>query len=174
MNDFLSIEPVSTHNPGFLAIVDEHLTNGEVVVLLIRYPNSAGAKDYSLVRTRDDFVVLVEKLTPRTSITVFFESAFSIKGRMDVHLLEKTEKLFTEEYNAYEGLDIICLNPLLGEHNNRRIAFVQDINTLKEFFRLHDGHQVLVGAMKFWKANNKNFITAYVPDSNGEIRPGAY
>ena len=174
MDNSLLNEPVSTTNPALLTLVDAHLANNEVVVVLIRYANSAGAKNYLLVRTKDEFGSLLKKLAFKTSMTVFFESAFLLKGSADSKLLKKVELAFAKEYNEYEGLEIVLLEPQEGAGRNMNILFMQKMELIEEWFREHTGSQTLIGTMKFWHNNNENFITAYVPDNDGCVRPGAY
>jgi hypothetical protein len=170
----LKNEPVSTNNPKFSALVDDHFENNELIIVLIRYANSAGAKDYLLVRTKDEFDKLLQQLRSKTSITVFFESAFALKGISNAELRNKTKKLFCEEHEEYEGLDIICTDPKLGEKIERDIMFMQKLEVIDEWLERHHGYQVFIGTMKFWCDNNKDFLTAYVPDDDGVVRPGAY
>jgi len=167
-------EPVSTLNATFHAIVNDHLANNEVIVLLIRYANYGGAKDYLVVRKKDEFDTFLKKLPPKTSVTVFFESAFVLKGKVNTELLEKVDGAFAKEYDAYEGLDIICLEPQEGDEGENHVLFMQKLEAIVEWLRLHKSCQVLIGTMKFWCDNNKDFVTAYVPDNDGQIHPSAY
>jgi hypothetical protein len=174
MDISLTNEPVSSKNPALLALVDEHLANSEVCVALIRYANSAGAKDRLLIRVKDEFETLLKTLAPKTSMTVFFESAFLLKGSADSELLKKAEIAFAKEYDEYEGLEIVCIKSQEGNESGMNILFMQKMELIEEWFREHTGSQTLIGTMKFWHNNNENFITAYVPDNDGCVRPGAY
>jgi hypothetical protein len=174
MDITLPTEPVATQSSAFLAMVHEHLAKNEVLVVLIRYANYGGAKDYLVIRTNDEFDTLMKKLDFKTSITVFFESAFALKGKANNELLKKVDGLFAKEYDEYEGLDIICLEPQNGKDDERNIWFMQELEPINEWLRQHKDYQVLIGTMKFWYDNNQNFVTAYVPDSDGQVRPGAY
>lgn len=174
MDNTLLNEPISTLTPAFFAMVDEHLARNEFLVILIRYANCGGAKDYLTIRTRDEFDTLLKKLVPKTSITVFFESTFALKGKVNAELLKKVDVLFAKEYDDYEGLVIICLEPQNEDDDERNILFMQDLESINEWLRLHKDYRVLIGTMKFWHDNNKDFVTAYVPDNDGQIRPGAY
>lgn len=174
MDIALPSEPVSTQNSAFLAMVYEHLTKSEVLVVLIRYANHGGSKDYLVIRTKEEFDTLTRKLAFKTSITVFFESAFAIKGREKNELQKKVAELFAREYDEYEGLDIICLETQKGNDGERNIWFIQDLESIKKWLRQHKDCQVLIGTMKFWQDNNQNFVTAYVPDADGQVRPGTY
>ena len=62
MNITLLSEPVSTLNPEFLSMVHEHLAKDEVLVVLIRYANYGGAKDYLVIRAKDEFDTVIKKL----------------------------------------------------------------------------------------------------------------
>ena len=170
----LQIEPVSTLNPAFLALAYEHLARNEVLILLVRYANCGGAKNYLIIRTKDEFGNLIKTLAFKTSITVFFESAFALNGKVNAELLKRVYELFTKEYDEYEGLDIICLEPQKGDIGTRNILFMHKIEEINDWFRQHQNLHVLIGTMKFWCGNNQDFITAYVPDGDGQVRPGAY
>jgi hypothetical protein len=174
MNSSLTNEPVSTKNSAFTALVEEHIANGEVVVTLIRYSNCGGAKDYLLVRSKDEFAALLKKQISKTSVSVFFEGAFSLKGEANSDLLQKATMLFAKEKEEYEGLDIICLESHAASDDGKNILFLQNLESIEDYLHLHKGHQVLIGTMKFWIENNENVVTSYVPDDDGQVRPGAY
>ncbi|MBS4060912.1 MAG: hypothetical protein KG029_10970 [Bacteroidetes bacterium] len=174
MDIALPSEPVSTQNSAFLVMVHEHLAKSEVLVVMIRYANHGGAKDYRVIQTMEEFDTLIKKLAFKTSITVFFESAFAIKGRVNNELQKKVDELFTREYDEYEGLDIICLEPQKGNDGERNIWFMQELESIKEWLRQHKDCQVLIGTMKFWQDNSQDVTTAYVPDVDGQVRPGTY
>lgn len=174
MDITLLSEPVSTLNSEFLAMVHEHLAKNEVLVVLIRYANYGGAKDYLVIRAKDEFDNLIKKLASKTSITVFFESAFALKGKVNAELLKKVDRLFVKEYDEYEGLDIICLEPQKSDDDEKDIWFMQELEPINEWLRQHKDYHVLIGTMKFWYENNQDFVTAYVPDGDGKVRPGAY
>jgi hypothetical protein len=56
--------------------------SGEVLVIL-RYLRAAGAKDFALCRTRDDFEALVEALPTGTDIEVFRDPQLPLRGVVD-------------------------------------------------------------------------------------------
>ena len=97
-----------------------------------------------------------------------------MKGKANAELLKKVDGLFAKEYDEYEGLDIICLEPQKGYDDERNIWFMQELEPINELLRQHKDYHVLIGTMKFWYDNNQDFVTAYVPDADGKVRPGAY
>ena len=167
-------EPVSTANPKLTAAVNERISHDEVIVLLIRYAYTGGGKEYHIIRSAEEFVSFLGELPPQTSVTTFFESAFSAKGKVDAKLYLQMIELFAKEYEEHEGMNFLCLESTENVSDGRKIAFIHETESVRQWLSLHDGCRVLIGTMKFWLANNKDFVTAYVPDKDGKIHPGAY
>lgn len=172
MNLALTKEPVSSNIPEFRQIVRQHLEVGEPLVVLFRYANCGGSKDYFIVRNPNEFEQILNKSYPKISITVFFESNFKLKGQATDELCKKAIQLFNQEKITYDGIDIINLeNEGTLLEDNFYFSGSQEI--LNHFTEIQ-GKYVLIGTLEFWKDNCDSIITVYVPDDDGIVRPGAY
>jgi hypothetical protein len=175
MQSELSEIPISTDNPDFIKKVELKLRNGEPVVILLRYCHQGGNRAYFLVKTIDGFYQVLEQAGYRDAISVFFSQAFPVQGTVNSELRENTVKFL--EKIIQDDDDAICLIRLdtndigLGLDNMKVFTNPAQIN---EWFSQNTGIPVIVGKLAFWEENSDEKITAYVRDSDGQIRPGAY
>ncbi|MCP4361398.1 MAG: hypothetical protein GY796_25590 [Chloroflexi bacterium] len=173
MNESLYHEPVSINNPAFISLIDTHLAKGEVVIALVRYANRGGGGDKFLLHSKKEFSDLVGGLNPKTSLSIFFESAFPLIGKADTSMMNRAIELFQEEYEEYEGINIIKLNRVDSTESDQ-FTFLSTEKKIRAWFQKQSGADVLIGIMNFWQDNNEHIVTVYVPDIDGIVRPGAY
>lgn len=54
------------------------------------------------------------------------------------------------------------------------VAYCETVEEIAEWFAENAGCPVMIGLMAFWKDNGEEVFSAYVPDPDGKVRPGAY
>lgn len=174
MHESLFNEPVSTSASALHELLSQTFKEGQFVVLLLRYAYHGGVKDYYLVRTAAEFDSAMKSTRERTSITVFFESNFKLIGTADDELCAKAVELLSSVKERYGGVDLIRIDGTAFELDEPHFHFCETPEEICEWFRTHHGAQILAGTMEFWRDNCPEVVTAYVPDEDGVIRPGAY
>jgi len=173
MDETLRKEPVSSLAPAFRELVLNHLASGEVVVLLLRYAYMAGASASFLVRSPQDFNALMAEAKQRTSITVFFEEGSAPKGSANEPLLREAIKLLSEVYDECQGIHSIRLDSPEPRLRPECHSLAKNEGELREWFARDSTAPALIGMMPFWHPNSSDVVAVYVPDQDGEVRPGA-
>ena len=67
MNQELANEPVSSNCSAFRDLLARTFAMGELTVLLFRYANCGGAKDYFIARSATEFSTAMKQTRPKTS-----------------------------------------------------------------------------------------------------------
>jgi hypothetical protein len=170
----LTNEPVSSTTPDFHELIDRAFANHQPVVLLLRYANCGGMRDYFIARSPTDFQAVLKHAKPKTSITVFFESSFMLVGTADDDLRDRTVGLFPIAHAQCEGVHLIRVNPSGVELDAELYVYAKEFKEIEDWFERNRGASVMVGTMEYWRDNCSEIVTVYVPDVDGVARPGAY
>ncbi len=175
MQSELSELPISTDNQDFIESVKSELEQGKPIVVLLRYANQGGNREYFLAKSQNEFLQVLQKARPTDAITVFFSASFPVQGRVNSELKDDTIKFL--EKVSQEDEEVIVLVRLdteeigLGLDTMKVFSKVQQI---EEWFNRNPDIPVIIGLLAFWKDNSDEKITAYVRDVDGQIRRGAY
>lgn len=175
MQSELSELPISTDNRDFIERVKSELEQGKPIVVLLRYANQGGNREYFLVKSQNEFLQVLQKAHSRDAITVFFSSSFPVQGRVSSELKDETIKFL--EKVIQEDEEVICLVRLdtdeigLGLDTMKVFSKFEQV---EEWFNRNHDTPVIIGLLAFWEDNSGEKITAYVPDADGQIRLGAY
>ena len=110
----------------------------------------------------------------KTSITAFFQTNFKLHGIADDLLCAKTIELLPTVATEYEGIDLLRVDGPDAELDDVHYDYCTTPEDIQDWFRSNRGGQFLAGTMEFWQYNCPHIITAYVPDDDGVVRPGAY
>lgn len=76
-------DPARDVTPAFLDRVSGWIEETGEVLVILRYLRAAGAKDFALCRSREDFEGLLGALPIGTDIAVFREPQLPLRGRVD-------------------------------------------------------------------------------------------
>ena len=175
MNQELTQSPISVENPAFLRIVESKLEQGEPLVVLLRYSNSGGDRCYFLLKSIDDFQDMLRETHSKDALSIFFSQSFPIQGIVSLELRDKVIKLLEKIIqDGDDALFVIRLDTskvLLGMDDMKCFSKLSQID---EWFKSHEGVPVVVDSLAFWQDDSEKMITAYVPDADGQVRPGAY
>jgi hypothetical protein len=170
----LTNEPVSSTTPEFHELIDRAFANHQPIVLLLRYANCGGMRDYFIARSPTDFQAVLKHAKPKTSITVFFESSFLLSGIADDDLRDRAIGLFPIAHAQCEGVYLIRLNLSGVEMDAERCFYAKGSEEIRDWFERNRGASVTVGTMEYWHDNCSEIVTVYIPDVDGVVRPGAY
>jgi hypothetical protein len=171
MQTDLSKEPVSTANPAFLNALRVALVSGGELIFLKRLDRCGGAKQVYHVTSLSQAESILNKSKPADSFTVFFPPTFPLRG--------KTEEAFAKSAFTYfqslgDEKDWGAVVRLGGGTEQVDYEYVASQEEIRIWFEEHPGIDVAIGTMNFCKANCDEVLTAYIPDPDGVVRPGAY
>jgi len=142
-------------------------TNGEVLIL-IRYPYQAGNRDYFIIKSEKDFINFLNERKSKESITLFK----SIENVAEGLINEDFIRITLEELEEPKYSDWLTLFPGIKDKNENWF-YDETKEDLEESFRFNMGSYVRIVEDSLW-LNEELIFHAYVPDEDGEIRPGAY
>ena len=156
----------STQDPAFLDEVRQLASNNEEILILVRYVYGAGSRDFVLLDSMTKFSDLLQCCRERDSVTVM--KSFNVICRGIV-----TDDFIVSAIADYES-DKSWI--LIGGDNYEYTAdwaFAESEAELKEELDARLGNEVcIVSEPDHWSETDA--MTAYVPDSDGVVRPGAY
>lgn len=177
--------PLSAHSPEFAAMIDEALwKNGELLILQ-RFAYVAGADaGWYLIKTREQWRELLDSGRAKTAYTLILEPVFSLRGMA-------TAQLQAEAVALFGNLGDLMMAKLPSDDTYISLRFIEwttrGWNTrdaekgwqiarsqIVQFFSEHQGSEIGVGrSLDVWDEDIRE-ITAYIPDADGTVRPGAY
>jgi len=170
-------DPSGTEYPAFLNHVRNSLEQGDALVVVQRLSRCGGAKNYCLLREWDDLEALLADSPAKVSLSVCFPPALPIRGNADDRLTRLTSDLLERQHNnekTDEGVELIRLDaPDLYLSEDDMICF-DTADEINEWFGANPGVPILAGELPWWEDDSERVRTAYIPDSDGKVRPGAY
>lgn len=167
---------LSAHAPAFTEAVAEALDDDQEVVVYTRGANCGGGRqEQFLVRRVVEFRDIVDSAWPKTAISVFFATALPIRGvagaELRTRVLELLQQLLREDEDGVFVIRRDAPGVALGRED---IRLLRSPDQVVRWFDDHPGIPILAGELPFWEDNSDRVITAYVPDADGVVRPGAY
>jgi hypothetical protein len=162
---------MATTSPEFLSAVEPWFGAKQEILLLIRYPNATGNRDIELISTFDAFRVRIASLAPKTSITAFRDHTLPLRGTVDDSFVARCLSAIPDgvEYVIAETKPKVA-----GSHSWIHYETGTSHKELLESLEEERGQSVVAGEYPPWLDDSDGVVTAYVPDSDGIIRPGAY
>jgi hypothetical protein len=175
MQSELSELPISTDDQDFIERVKSQLDQGKPIVVLLRYANQGGNREYFLVKAQNEFLQVLQKARSKDAITVFFSASFPVQGRVSSELKDEAikflEKVIQEDEDAIFLVRLDTDQIGLGLDN---MKIFSKSHQIEEWFNQNPDIPVIIGLLAFWENNSAEKITAYVRDIDGQIRRGAY
>ena len=165
---------ISTDSVDFIEKVETRIKQGEPIVILLRYNNQNRKRACFLVRTIDEFQQVLHKTHPRDALSVFFRQSFFAEGTASHEIKDRI--MFLGKFVPEEDDSIVVIRT---DINN----FILDADTMKNFFTREEadewfsqylGVPIIVALLTYWADNSEEITTAYVRDSDGQLRPGVY
>ena len=109
--------PPSTTDSSFRVEVSRCLECDSEAVVWVRFANRAGASQLYLCRNNADFEEILHKTPSKACVSVCFEPALPIRGRIDAELLRRAYDLLEvhksrpeDSDGDTEGIDVIRLD----------------------------------------------------------------
>jgi hypothetical protein len=141
--------------PNFLETVGRWIDASSEVFVVLRY--LYGMRDYALIKSREEFAVLVESVSVGTDILVFRDAQLQLRGRVTPEFIARAKALIRrgEEYIlvklASERSGVLTLPGKMGETN---AELLEDLSE-------EMGEEVAVGACpNFMERDNDGMVSA--------------
>jgi hypothetical protein len=157
---------LSTSSKEFLQIIHQILEKGHEILLLIRYPSSAGNRDYYLFDSLEAVQHFISLRKAKETITVFKSMETVKRGQVSTELLLEITKSVHEPKHS----DWLVIFP---NCNSECWNYCENQKELLEELKEHNEEQVVILEDPLFQVEEET-ITAYVPDRDGVIRPGPY
>jgi len=166
------LEPaMATTSATFLATLENWLRTGSEILVLIRYPNAAGNKDFQFFSSIDSLSDWIRRLPPRTSVIAFGQRQLPIRGVVNESFVATCLSHIPDnsEFLMLETASQVC-----GEGTHFHWVAGESHVELRDALGNSLGVPVAVGLYPPWLADNNEVISAIVPDADGSARAGAY
>jgi hypothetical protein len=150
--------------------VEEWFRKRRDLLVLIRYAYMAGNRDLEVIPAFEALRTRMARLAPRTSITVFRDHQLPLRGVVDDAFIQACLAAIpdgTEYVVAETGLTTA------GGQSWFHHASGTSHGELRDSLERSRGKSVLVGEYPPF-TDSDAVVTAYVPDPDGVVRPGAY
>lgn len=162
------MRPQSTHSKTFrnagIEIIEK---DGEILILAI-YPFSAGARDFYILKSKEEFLTFLKARSAK-EIIILFKSFTTIKeGKVTNDFIKKS---ITELVPSSDS-DWLTIFPDI-DNKAGNWYFDGNIKELEDTLNNGFGQFVRILAEPNWQ-DEKFVFRAYVPDVDGVVRPGVY
>jgi hypothetical protein len=159
----------SVLDPWFATTVAEWLKESSELLVMLRYPNAGGSRDYELHRSLQSIKDRLLVVPAQTSVIVFLKPQLPIRGVVD-------EALITTSLNSIpDGTEYLLVETVLTAAGKGR-WYHQDSGTthveLKATLASSLGKAVMLGVYPPWLHDGPSVVSGYVPDAKGHIQPG--
>ena len=167
---------VKTTDPPFLGRVEFWIDKHGEVLALFKYVNAAGSRDFSFFNDVRAFRSELERLSPNTWVIVYGEPQLPLRGCVDDTLISAA----LEQIPDGREYLIVCLEKTVEQYppSYRREYYEETAGEthgeLREDLEGYRGRPVGVGLFPPWPGDSEETIEGFVPDGEGEVRPGAY
>lgn len=154
-----------TTDQAFLDGVEEIFRAGEVLVV-VRYAYGAGNREFLILESFPKFEAVLAQLRKRDSVIAMRSFDHLLQGKVNRELIDAANAAYTPG-DAWI---------LVGEDNydyTSNWAYAESHDELKEELEARVGRSVTIVAEPNYVCDEET-ISAYVPDDDGVVRPGAY
>ena len=167
----MAIPLISTASPQFLASVEDWFRSRLEILVVIRYSYAAGNRDIQFFTSFETFRKRLGELPAKTSITLLRDWQLPLRGIVDDAFIEicmatiadGTEYVVAETSHRTAGKRSWL-------HNDSGTSLLELRDSLEESRGVH----VCVGEYPTWFTDTEAILTAYIPEQDGAIKPGAY
>lgn len=164
-----------TTDPEFLLHIESCIVRHGEVLVVFRYPNAGGAKEFIFFRRTAEFVEASQKLPSRTWIVSYGEPQLPLRGVVDDNFIERACGLILD---GREYL-IVCMEKSVLDYPHYHHEYYdydagETHEELREDLNGVRGKAVAVGLYPPWAEENEYVTDAVVADADGEIRFAAY
>ena len=162
----VEMELLTTKNKEFRRIACTIIEESGEILVLLRYPYAAGLRDYFVFKSCDEFDRFLHERKPKDSI-LLFRSFRTIKDGV------VTEKFIDDVLPEMKGANSVDWVAMFPVPNDTRWTYENTKEELTEALTAGLGRHVRIFDEPDW-FDEDLVIHAYVPDTDGHVRPGAY
>jgi len=153
----ISGNPSRDVTPAFLARVKEWLESSGEMLVILRFLCMAGGKDYTICRSFEDFLKMVDIVPNGTEIILFKDRQLPIRGRVDDAFIVHAQK---ELPQSAEYL-IVILEPVRDDFFLPTGAMGEGHDELLEHLEQLRGREVALGRCPpFWVGDHEGLVSA--------------
>ena len=160
------MNPISTQDSNFLDDARRVFDRKDRILIVVRYVYGAGSRDFILLESFDEFEILLAGLKQRDSVIIMKSFDMLTEGLVDPSFIQKSCEIFRP------GNSWVLIGPDNYEHT-ADWAFADSEDELREELEARMGNVVSIVADPNYIDDDVT-LGAYVPDSDGCVRPGAY
>jgi hypothetical protein len=158
--------PTSTRDSGFLSDVKQLMDCNHRVLVVVRYVYAAGSKDFILLESMEQFSELLTRLKERDSVIVFKSINVVNEGTVDRNFIEDSILKYPQ------GASWVLIGPDNYDYT-ADWAYAESKSELAEELEDRIGNVVCIINEPEYMSEEFT-VAAYVPDLDGNVRPGAY
>jgi hypothetical protein len=143
---------------------------GEILVMF-RYPNAGGARDYELHDSVDSIMRRLSVLPSQTSVIAFRHPQLQQRGTVTRDFIATAMDFIPD------GVEFLVVETALttaGSQSWFHNASGSSRSELREELEQSMGRPVMLGRYPPWLQDGPDVISGYVPNQFGQITPGAY
>ncbi len=157
----------SIHDPHFIHAGEIILQASGKLLALVRYPYQAGNRDFFMFETKAQFFAFLEARKPKEAVSLFKSFQLVLKGLVDENFILKKAAILKK----IDTIDWLVLGD--SQEVTSECNFVTDRIELQQELFSRLGEEVIILEEPDW-ISEESTITAYSPDEDGIVRPGAY
>jgi len=135
-------------------------------LLLIHYPSSAGNRDYFYFTTFENFQDFLSQRKAKERLFIFKATDVVKRGKASEEFISEVVDSLEQPKNT----DWLIIFP---PGNYDRWQYCEDMQELLQELWEYQDQQVVIMEDPLYQAS-EDMVIAYVPDSDGVVRPGVY
>lgn len=159
---------LSARDNQFRTTVRDWLNQRRELLVLIRYSQAAGSKDFLLIHDFAQFEERIGKLPPGTSIIVFRQPRLPFRGVVDSIFIDTLAR------KIHDGTEYLALYLDKWEYGWPHWFAGETTKELITQLKGWQGKRVAIGPYPPWLEDNEDVISAIVPDADGLTQAGIY
>jgi hypothetical protein len=161
----------STTDPKFLGTLESWFHSQPDILLLIRYSQAAGSKDFEFFSSFQSLANRIRELPPLTCVIAFRQTQLPLRGIVDDDLIASCLNSIPD---GSEYLMLELGRRVYGRASWFRHRAGESHAELREELEESRRVAVAVGLYPPWLEDTDDVISAVVPDEHGVVRAGIY
>jgi hypothetical protein len=159
-----SYDPARDLTPRFLDTVSRWIASSGEVLVVMRYLHAAGARDYALIRTPDEFRRLVDVCPVGTDVIVFKNPQLPVRGCVDEDLIHRAREVIPDGAEFF----CVCLPGNVAGDPRLSGSMGDSHESLTQALLDGYGNRVAVGPCPaYWQDDNVDMVSASKGGVNG-------
>lgn len=138
---------------------------------MIRYSHAAGAKDFEFFDSAEAFRSRLQRLSPRTCVTVFGGSQLPLRGRVDECFIQRGVALVPDGAEfLVVGLELVQYGQVSWYPHSAGVTHVELQEALRDLY----GKRAAIGPYPPWQQDCEDVTSAVIPNADGSVTTGVY